>query len=329
MRTLLTLMFCCGALAAAHAAGVPGYIYKVQVGVNLGDRHTMHFTDSLAVTDPDETTHILKIDKDLHVEVRVWSPGGRRNLGVTLIKSHGAVPQKLASLGNIAAPSTTWAVAFSVCGDRIIALPYSAAPGRCADLPQIAKLSQGSCRDDSCIGPFEGMPAAITSRARIAPLSEPGEPLTISGRVFGADAKPRAGIIVYAYHTNRLGVYPRPDPPRSEASNFDGSLRGWARTDDAGRYTFETIRPGSYPNSNNPQHVHMYVVDPGCATYFIKELQFTDDPMYQHMKAVDPKGLDEEAKAVTPRRTSRGWDVTRDIDLAAEIPNYKACKAAS
>jgi hypothetical protein len=51
--------------------------------------------------------------------------------------------------------------------------------------------------------------------------------------------------------------------------------------------------------------------------------------MYQHMRAVDPKGLEEEAKAVTPRRTSRGWDVTRDIDLAAEIPNYKACKAAS
>jgi protocatechuate 3,4-dioxygenase beta subunit len=181
---------------------------------------------------------------------------------------------------------------------------------------------------NGCVAPYEGMPATIPSHARIAPLSEPGEPLTITGRVFGPDGRARAGIIVYAYHTDRLGIYPRPDPPRSQASDYNGQLRGWARTDSEGRYTFDTIRPGSYPNSNNPQHVHMHVIEPGCATYTIPELQFTDDPMYQQLSAEERQRSGEYVKAETPQRMGKGWVVTRDIHLGENVPGYKPCKIA-
>jgi protocatechuate 3,4-dioxygenase beta subunit len=60
-------------------------------------------------------------------------------------------------------------------------------------------------------------PATLTSRARIAPAGEPGIPMVIHGRVFKSDGRtPAPGIIVFAYHTDRTGIYaPREQGPRS------------------------------------------------------------------------------------------------------------------
>src|SRR5215470_20421912 len=98
-------------------------------------------------------------------------------------------------------------------------------------------------------------PAKIPADARVAPSGEAGAPLVISGTVYAADGvTPLAGVVVYAYHTDVNGLY-RPDrrfdaPPR---------LRGWARTDAAGHYSFRTIRPAPYPNQKIPAHVHFHV----------------------------------------------------------------------
>ncbi len=141
----------------------------------------------------------------------------------------------------------------------------------------------------------------------------------------GPDGRPRAGIIVYAYHTNRLGIYPPPVPPRSQASNFHGQLRGWARTDADGRYVFDTIRPGSYPHSKNPQHVHMHIIEPGCTTYPINELQFSDDPMRQQLSEQDRESEESWTVVETPRKTAKGWEVTRDIRLGENVKGYRPC----
>ena len=49
-------------------------------------------------------------------------------------------------------------------------------------------------------------PAAIGSISRIAPANEPGTPLIVHGRIVPA----KEGVIVFAYHTDRTGVYNRP-----------------------------------------------------------------------------------------------------------------------
>ncbi|HEV3486437.1 MAG TPA: hypothetical protein VG106_13585 [Vicinamibacterales bacterium] len=117
-------------------------------------------------------------------------------------------------------------------------------------------------------------PASVASRARIAPANEAGTPLVIHGRLFAADRRTAVpGAIVFAYHTDREGLYDRPGtPPHS------WRLRGWARTDAEGRFQFDTIRPGAYPGRNAPAHVH-FTVFTDSERYHAGELQFDDDPI--------------------------------------------------
>jgi protocatechuate 3,4-dioxygenase beta subunit len=106
----------------------------------------------------------------------------------------------------------------------------------------------GPC--EGCEAVFEGLPSSLSTTARLAPATEPGAPMTLTGRVLGADGRPRAGVIVYAYQTNTAGIYP-PSSLRTGAAARHGALRGWTLSGPDGRYTFETIRPGTYPTRVN------------------------------------------------------------------------------
>lgn len=113
-------------------------------------------------------------------------------------------------------------------------------------------------------------PATLSSTARIAPTSEPGDPLIVRGRLLNVDGSPAANAIVFGYHTDRAGLY-----DKRENGPHSWRLRGWVRTDSDGRFTFETIRPGSYPNSNNPPHVHFTAYLPNGDRYHAGELQMS------------------------------------------------------
>lgn len=172
----------------------------------------------------------------------------------------------------------------------------------------------GPC--EGCEAVFEGMPGKLDWRGRIAPPEERGDALRITGVVRDRDKKPVAGIIVYAYQTDASGIYP-------SSTTRHGRLRGWVKTDEAGRYRFDTIRPGGYPNTTIPQHVHMHVIEPGRATYYIDEMVFSDDP---RLTAENRKQLVTGRGGpglVTPVRNPDGvWAVTRDIVLGQSVPGY-------
>lgn len=171
----------------------------------------------------------------------------------------------------------------------------------------------GPCQ--GCEFVFQGMPDAPGPDSRIAPPHEPGEPLVLEGTVRRLDGSLAAGVIVYAYHTDEAGVYPKD-------STFHGRLRGWARTNGEGRYRFSTIRPAGYPNGAECAHIHMHVIEPGVATYYIDNVVFDDDPDL-------PPRLREEAEQgrggsglTYPKRIDGVWHISREIILGKNIPGY-------
>ena len=172
----------------------------------------------------------------------------------------------------------------------------------------------GAC--DGCEAVFVDMPRRIDWSARIAPVAEKGEALVLEGTVSGADGAPAEGIIVYAYHTDAGGVYPA-------GTTRHGRLRGWARTDPKGRYRFETIRPGAYPTRDNPQHIHMHVIEPGKATYYIDEVVFDDDPLLTAARRQQLRSGRGGFGESHPVRDAQGvWHVRRDIAVGKNIAGY-------
>lgn len=180
----------------------------------------------------------------------------------------------------------------------------------------------GDC--EGCEAVFEGLPAEPASRSRLAPPQEPGAPMIIDGVVRDARGRVVPGVIVYAYHTNQAGVYPRArDVALHSAAARHGRLRGWARTDERGRYQFTTIRPGGYPGTDIPEHVHLHVIEPGRCTYYIDDVLFDDDPRLtarHRRQLLTGRGGNGLAKPV--RDPEGRWRVTRDIILGAGVPDY-------
>ena len=145
-------------------------------------------------------------------------------------------------------------------------------------------------------------PRTVASTSRIAPANEPGTPMVIHGRVFERDGKtPARDVIVFAYQTDNTGVY----------GDRGWRLRGWARSDAEGRFAFHTIRPGSYPSSRNPAHVHLTIEGPKLPRRWAPELRFMDDPF---VSAVDKResqaaGAFGSVRPVTTREGTQHVDV--------------------
>jgi protocatechuate 3,4-dioxygenase beta subunit len=124
-------------------------------------------------------------------------------------------------------------------------------------------------------------PANAPSAGRLAPQSEPGDRLTVSGIVVGPDGAPIRGASLYVYQTDREGYYGV--KPASDSNN--PRLKLYLRSDAKGAWSFETIKPGSYPGTRNPSHIHFEVSAPGRASR-IFEIVFEGDPFVtDQMKA--------------------------------------------
>jgi protocatechuate 3,4-dioxygenase beta subunit len=116
-------------------------------------------------------------------------------------------------------------------------------------------------------------PANAPSTGRVAPANEPGQRITVSGVVVGPDNAPIAGASIYVYQTDREGYY----GVKPQSDNRNPRLKLFLRSDARGAYSFETIKPGSYPNGSIPAHIHFEVSAPG-RTPNVFEIVFTGDP---------------------------------------------------
>lgn len=151
-------------------------------------------------------------------------------------------------------------------------------------------------------------PENLTHVATLAGDDEPGERMVLTGRVVEADGiSPASGVVVYFHQTDASGIYRR--------ENGGHAIQGWLRTDDAGLYRIETVRPGPYPEGGMPAHIHVYVGEPGRAPYYLNDVVFEGDPEIDEAYLA---GLIEgpDRGVVRLDRTEAGWRGERDLVLA-------------
>jgi protocatechuate 3,4-dioxygenase beta subunit len=112
-----------------------------------------------------------------------------------------------------------------------------------------------------------------------------GQRIIVTGRLLDGDGRPIRNSLVEVWQANAGGRYrhagdrwPSPIDP-----NFDGA--GRTLTDDEGRYTFTTIKPGAYPWKNHdnawrPAHIHFSVFGSAFTQRLVTQMYFPDDPLF-------------------------------------------------
>ena len=126
-------------------------------------------------------------------------------------------------------------------------------------------------------------PPAAPSTGRVVPQGEPGQPLHVSGVVVGPEGTPISGASLYVFQTDHEGYY----GVKPASDNRNPRLKLFLRSDAKGSWSFETIKPGSYPNSRVPPHIHFEVSAPGRAPK-IFEIVFEGDPFLTAEMRSDP-----------------------------------------
>lgn len=136
---------------------------------------------------------------------------------------------------------------------------------------------------DQILGPF--FPLSTPSKGgdltKVAGRSgqAQGQVLHVTGRVLDRTGQPVRNGRINIWQANSFGRYTHPND--NNPAPLDPSFEGFAvvDTDDEGRYSLKTIKPGAYPTgptSIRPSHIHFEVF--GKRERLITQLYFTGDP---------------------------------------------------
>jgi protocatechuate 3,4-dioxygenase, alpha subunit len=105
--------------------------------------------------------------------------------------------------------------------------------------------------------------------------------IRIEGQVFDGDGSPVPDAMLEIWHADAEGGYSHPadgwDPSNGDAAGF-----GRAGTDDAGRFWFETTKPGSVPHPSGVMqapHAVVHVFARGLLDHLTTRLYFSDDDL--------------------------------------------------
>lgn len=143
-----------------------------------------------------------------------------------------------------------------------------------------------------------------------------GERIFVHGRVLDEDGRPLRGALVEVWQANAAGRY------RHKIDSYDAPLdpnftgAGRALTDDEGRYTFKTIKPGPYPwvnhhNAWRPSHIHFSLFGAGILSRLVTQMYFPGDPL----QPLDPIFNSIAEEAARQRLVSR-------LDMERSQPHY-------
>lgn len=130
--------------------------------------------------------------------------------------------------------------------------------------------------------PFRNMIRANAREGSFSMIThtEPGTRVTIKASVKNKQGAPLTNALIYVYQTSDKGWYS--DTAAHILINSGdinhARLFAYFKTDSNGNFSYETIRPRGYPNSDLPAHIHIHVWNKdGRVMHGPGELLFTDD----------------------------------------------------
>ncbi|MBL29317.1 MAG: protocatechuate 3,4-dioxygenase subunit alpha [Rhodospirillaceae bacterium] len=133
------------------------------------------------------------------------------------------------------------------------------------------------------IGPFfhhalihDGLEVLVRPETR-------GERIVVTGRITDGDGAVVPDAMVEIWQANADGRYAHPEDRREDAP-LDSAFTGWGRcrTDDDGRYRFETIMPGPVPGRGNTlqaPHIALTLFSRGLLNYLTTRIYFAGNPL--------------------------------------------------
>lgn len=111
-----------------------------------------------------------------------------------------------------------------------------------------------------------------------------GERIIVSGQVLDDEGHPVREALIEIWQANAAGRYRHQNDhhPAPLDPNFTGY--GRALTDNDGRYSFVSIKPGAYPWKNHenawrPAHIHLSLFGAGILSRLVTQMYFPGDPL--------------------------------------------------
>lgn len=148
------------------------------------------------------------------------------------------------------------------------------------------RLVGGPC--EGCEAIFEYGDRILTSVDTLPDFKDAEMKLRITGTIYQNDGKtPAKDVILYIYHTDQNGIYATKGGETGWARRH-GYIRGWIKTGKDGKYTFYTLKPGTYPSRSEPAHIHPIILEPNGKYYWLDSYHFEGDPLLTE-KEISPK----------------------------------------
>ena len=173
------------------------------------------------------------------------------------------------------------------------------------------------------VGPFYAIGLTRKPMDILVTDATPGERIRIEGQVFDGDGQAVPDAMVEIWQANSYGRYNHPDDKQEKP--LDPSFMGWGRsgTDQHGQYSFETVKPGPVPGTDDSvqaPHVNVCVFARGMLVHAYTRIYFGDEPANETDPVLSSiKSKSRRQTLIAAREEKNGKPVYRfDIRLQGE-----------
>jgi len=151
-------------------------------------------------------------------------------------------------------------------------------------------------------------------------FQESGPKIKIAGTIFQSDGKtPAGGVVLYVYHTDQKGIYSTKGDEKGWGRRH-GYIRGWIKTDSTGRYTFYTLKPGTYPSRSTAAHIHPTILEPDGKYYWLESYLFEGDSLLTPREVLSRGHRGGGSGVLTLKKEGELLIGERDFVLGKNVP---------